>query len=168
MKTIQKIGSHALTCFCIITVLLASTLVLPLLLGFKSYVVLSGSMYPEIQTGAFAYVKPQEADTLKVDDIITFKIGENTVTHRINGITEDGFITKGDANEMKDLAPVKRDQVVGKYVFSIPYLGYFVSWLNTKVGKLTLFWIIAIMIGSTIANQIFIKEKGDSLDEKNE
>ena len=168
MKTFQKICSHALTCFCVVVVLLASSLVLPKLLGLKSYIVLSGSMHPEIQTGAFAYVKPQEADTLKVNDIITFTIGENTVTHRINEITDDGFITKGDANEVPDLAPVMKNQVVGKYVFSIPYLGYFVSWLSTKAGKLTVFWIIAIMLGSSIAKTILFNEEGDIPNEKNE
>ena len=146
MKMIQKICSHALTCFCIVIVLLASSLVLPKLLGFKSYIVLSGSMYPEIHTGAFAYVKPQEADTLKVNDIITFTIGENTVTHRINEITDEGFITKGDANEMEDNKPVVEDAIVGQVKFTIPKLGFFITYIQQPPGTYIAISVAAMLL----------------------
>lgn len=54
---------------------------------------------------------------LKVGDIICFKLGSEstkTVTHRIINITDEGFVTKGDANEEPDMWTFKKENVVGK------------------------------------------------------
>ena len=46
------------------------------------------------------------------------------------------FQTKGDANEAVDGAAVHYKNVVGEPKFSIPYLGYLSSWLQTKKGMI--------------------------------
>ena len=46
------------------------------------------------------------------------------------------FTTKGDANEAEDGSPVYYKNVVGTPVFTIPYLGYLSSWLQTKKGMM--------------------------------
>ena len=71
-------------------------------------------------------------------DIIAFKNeAGQTITHRIADIqfaegTE--YITKGDANNTQDTAPVPSDKVVGKAYFHIPYVGYFINYLKTPKG----------------------------------
>ena len=51
-------------------------------LGIRPYIVLSGSMEPSISTGSIVLV-----DTLhrnpKINDVITYQIGSNRVTHRM-------------------------------------------------------------------------------------
>lgn len=68
------------------------------------------------------------ADVINEGDIIQFRKERVTVMHRVVEIqeTEDlrFFITKGDANNAPDLAPVVPEQVVGKVVFKIPKLGW--------------------------------------------
>ena len=46
------------------------------------------------------------------------------------------FTTKGDANESIDGTPVYYKNVLGVPVFSLPYLGYLSSWLQTRQGMI--------------------------------
>lgn len=77
---------------------------LPGVIGFKSYRVLSASMEPEYHVGSLVYVKQVDVDSINTGDVITFHISEsNLVTHRVveKDSIRGGFITKGDANEVK-------------------------------------------------------------------
>jgi signal peptidase I len=48
-------------------------------------------------------IKPVYPESLKIGDIICFKLSQSTfITLRIINITDEGFITKGDANEDPD------------------------------------------------------------------
>ena len=46
------------------------------------------------------------------------------------------YQTKGDANDDVDGSPVHYKNIVGTPVFSIPYLGYLSSWLQTRKGMI--------------------------------
>lgn len=46
------------------------------------------------------------------------------------------FTTKGDANEAVDGSQVYYKNIVGTPVFSVPYLGYLSSWLQTRKGMI--------------------------------
>ena len=72
-----------------LVLLLAVALVGARLIGLDIYVVLSGSMEPEYQTGSVIYVKEADPEELEVRDVITFRLDEDTIaTHRIIEITE--------------------------------------------------------------------------------
>ena len=70
-----------------------------------------------------------------VDDIIMYRYDGETVTHRIVEIIDNGFITKGDANEFNDDYVVYKDDIIGKVSIIIPKYGYVVHWLKFKGGK---------------------------------
>ena len=55
----------------------------PSFLGYKPFIVLSGSMEPTIMTGDLAIIKNENVDNLKVGDIIAFKNDTSVITHRI-------------------------------------------------------------------------------------
>lgn len=113
---------------------------------YKAFVILSGSMEPVILTGSVAIVHPKSS--YQVGDIITFKTGggkSDFVTHRISEIKENELITKGDANEEVDGAAVLSNKVIGKVLFSIPYLGYGVDFAKTPQG-----FILMIIVPATI------------------
>ena len=59
-------------------------------------------------------------------DIITFYDKELNadVTHRIVEALEDGYYTKGDYNNARDLNIVNPEQIIGKVVFNSFELGY--------------------------------------------
>ena len=97
--------------------------------GFGSFVVLSGSMEPVIRTGSLVYV--QETGDYTRGDIITFTVGEETVTHRIVGETPEGFVTKGET-QSADSWRIEPRQIHGEYLGSIPLYGYLLRPLSPQ------------------------------------
>jgi len=94
-------------------------------------VVASGSMRPTLQVGDLVIVQGVPASKIKVGDIIVFnQPGETTNTiHRVvaietltNGTIE--FRTKGDANPTDDPNWTPEQNVKGRVLYHIPYLGY--------------------------------------------
>jgi len=98
--------------------------------GWEFDAVLSGSMVPVFKVGGLIVVKPVESSAVEVGDIISFKWPgiDTPVCHRVIEKSEvDGslfFLTKGDANEEPDPQLVSAQDVTGKTVLHIPYVGY--------------------------------------------
>ena len=109
--------------------------------------VYTGSMEPAIPVGGIAVIKPVDTETLKIGDIICFKLSEPTsITHRIINITDEGFITKGDANEDPDQWIVKKDNVIGKAILTVPFIGYLGYFVRTPIGFILLILLPASVI----------------------
>lgn len=121
MKLFKNI-INVITILCVVIMILLW--ILPFL-GFQSYSILSGSMEPVLQVGDIVIINTNSKD-VEVNDIIAFNLGEAVVVHRVNQITDDGIITKGDANGSADGGARQTSDVIGKYVcdlglFSIVY-----------------------------------------------
>lgn len=119
--------------------------------NFKSLVVLSSSMEPKVKMGSVVAVRP--ATEYKVGDIITFGEMSRTkspTTHRIAEIkNENGgkiFVTKGDANNAPDQKTVREQEILGKVLFSVPYVGYAVARAKTPVGFLLIVIVPSVVI----------------------
>ena len=109
--------------------------------------VYTGSMEPAIPVGSVVVIKLANPENLKIGDIICFQLSQPTsITHRIINITEEGFITKGDANEDPDTWIVKNENVIGKAVFTVPFIGYLGYLARTPIGFLLLIVIPASII----------------------
>ncbi|PIY94400.1 MAG: signal peptidase I [Candidatus Levybacteria bacterium CG_4_10_14_0_8_um_filter_35_23] len=112
--------------------------------GIQSFAVLTGSMEPNISTGSVVYTKP-ESNYIK-GDVIAFIQKDRTITHRIiNTIDAKTFATKGDANNAADNDPVSSEKIIGKEVFTLPYLGYFIRYLGTPLGFI-LFIVAPVLV----------------------
>ncbi len=117
----------------------------PQLFGYQFKTVLSGSMEPGIQTGSIISVKQAVDKTnFKVGDVITFQEEEGIlITHRITEVVGSGdsvlYRTKGDNNNAEDMNPVLATNVVAEYTgFTVPYVGYFVNFSQSKNGAFLL------------------------------
>lgn len=145
----------------VLVVLLTVTLAGVRLIGLHPYVVLSGSMEPVYHVGSLIYVREVDYTTLRSGDAITFLLSEDTVaTHRIVEVVPDDadetvlrFRTKGDANEIEDGALVHYKNVLGKPVFSIPYLGYVTNFIQNPPGT-----YFAISIGAMVLLLVFLPD----------
>lgn len=105
--------------------------------GYRPYVVLSGSMEPEIMTGSICLIDTgYRYDELEVGDVIAFTNGRISVTHRIHEIRDGLIQTKGDANESPDHYFIGEGNYLGKYVWSVSYIGYAITWLQTRRGMI--------------------------------
>ncbi len=116
---------------------------------FGAYVIISGSMEPNIHVYDVIISKRVDPSTLEVGDVITFHSNDTrfygeTVTHRIveEVDPEKGiYRTKGDANNVEDEALTVGENIMGKVVMRIPQLGRVQSFIATKGG-----WFIVILI----------------------
>ena len=152
LKKALKIISNLITVVLFINLILMAFLVIsskasggePKAFGYQLKTVLSGSMEPTFQTGSVIAVKPldsKERKSLKKDDIITFQTGEDIlITHRIIGVNTSGehvmYETKGDNNKTADMDAVLSDNVVAVYSgFTIPFIGYFIDFAQSKEGS---------------------------------
>lgn len=113
----------------------------PIVGNIQSFIVLTGSMEPTLPVGSLIYT--QKAKTYKIGDVIAFKNSSDvTVTHRIVDIVnKNGSIsykTKGDANNTDDSALVPYDKVLGRNFLMILYIGYFIDFLRTPLGFVSL------------------------------
>jgi signal peptidase len=127
----------------------------PQLAGYQMYIVLGGSISPTFEMGSLALLKPVEVTDIQVGDIITYSSPSDAAsltTHRVMEIHEDNglfhFITRGDANEVNDPSPVAGANVLGKVIFTIPYLGYLLHFGRSKVGLLMLVVLPGLIIMS--------------------
>lgn len=110
----------------------------------ESYVVLSGSMEPEISPGDAVVVKSVDPANVEAGDVITYKRASDAkpVTHRVvEVLQQDGervFRTQGDANEDPDPSTVPASSLVGEVWFTIPLVGHVVLFADTVLGRVVL------------------------------
>ncbi len=133
----------------IITILLMLPLVAyfwPIqLYGDTSYIMLIGnSMKGTIDSGTFVVVKPEQEYIL--GDIIAF-IDEDgrKVVHRIIDKVDDGFITKGDNNNRNDPGISNVENIIGRTILVVPFIGFTSMFLQTPIG-LSIFgiWVLVM------------------------
>lgn len=116
----------------------------PTIFGYSTAVIASGSMEPALSVDDLILNYAQ--DDYAEGDIITFRSGNSLTTHRIVEITEDGYVTQGDANNAADLDTVSPDAVVGKVVGEIPHVGSALAFLKTPFGMMMLVFIGFLII----------------------
>lgn len=81
------------------------------------------------------------------------------ITHRIHQVAEDGFITKGDTNEDPDQWTVRKEAIIGKALYTIPYIGYLGYFVRTPLGFILLIIIPATIIIITEIRNIITQPK---------
>lgn len=99
-------------------------LFLPAITGTRSVIIRTGSMNPALPQSSMAYITPQNA--YEVGDIVTFYSGTELVTHRLEtdlSGNADLWKTKGDANDESDPYFVSNENILGRTIFYVPYLG---------------------------------------------
>lgn len=132
--------------------------------GYSYSYVPTPSMEPTIKAGDSIIFKSISYDSCKVGDIIVYKsqAGETKgmyILHRINQITDEGFITKGDNNYAVDPEIVTKDMLVGKYskTFNFLNVGKLINNKNVIYGLLILFFLGILVMESV--NICLIRQK---------
>ena len=112
--------------------------------GWDLYIVQSESMQPVLSARDMIITRPL-AGKVEAGDIITFQLGTQKITHRVDAVDGDLIITKGDANEDPDLLPVTMSQVSGRYFFKVPGVGHLTSFISTRIG-----WFLVIIVPAAL------------------
>ena len=135
----------------VLSLLLGQFLGQPILLSFVE----TGSMEPTIDTGdGFVAIPTELAGDIDEGDVVVFRAeeiqGGGLTTHRIVDETDEGYITRGDANPFTDQdsdePPVQKPQIVavawqpGGEVITIPWIGGIVDGIQSVLESIQL-WL---------------------------
>lgn len=131
----------------LIIVLLIAYLVLRVSDKIRIYKVETGSMEDQIHTGD--YILLYKKNKYFIGDVVTYRVDNYFVTHRIIKIDNDKVTTKGDANNQED-DEISINQIEGKVVYCGGLLNFIIDFK---------FAIVAFLIGLYLLSWYFEKEK---------
>jgi signal peptidase len=123
--------------------------VVPLGIGWRPHLVLSGSMQPAFDRGDVVLVAPPEpARYYEPGAVVTFRESGGTVTHRVVETRPApgaaSYVTKGDANRVRDSRPVDHGEVVGAVRVVVPLLGRPLVWLRRHQWLPLALWLATV------------------------
>jgi signal peptidase len=150
LRIVKKVFDTLIFVVLIVSVLLLTFISFSPVKSLQLLRVMSGSMEPAIKTSSIVLVKQIPVNQIVKGDVINFETSGTSVTHRVYEIKNTDnkltFITKGDANNIPDVDPVSPDQIKGKVIFNIPYLGYLYTWIKQPLGFLILIILPALFV----------------------
>ena len=168
-------GVQIIICICLIVLLIFNVFNIvnyrilkkdnPSFLGYSTAIVVTGSMADSININDMVLIKSFES--YDINDVIMFKRNSNFVTHRIIEKTEEGFITKGDANNTQDEWVVKKDEIVGKSVLVIPKVGFVLDYFKTPSGLIGILLIGFLLIEGPLLIEDIKKKREEEEKEAN-
>ncbi len=143
--------------------------------GVFPMIVLTDSMKGTFDSGSLLICRTAEAKDVQIGDIICFYDpvgnGTATATHRVMKIETDeagniSFITKGDASNTEDLAPVPASRLIGVYKSHIAGLGSFALFMQSTPGLILFVALpVLILIGyDMLRHRIYEKKKDGDAD----
>ena len=157
MKTLQKIIEKIVNVLMVIVVIailfcIYSVVSLKMLkkeyinfFGYSIFEVATGSMANEINVNDAVIVKIN--DDYNVGDIVTYRSGNDFITHRVMSMENNYIVTKGDANNVAD-NPIDKSLVLGRVIKIIPELGVWKKVLLTP--KVIILILITLFIFSIL------------------
>jgi signal peptidase len=110
--------------------------------GYLPLIVLTDSMYPNIQSGDLIICRTADPASVEVGDVISFfdpdGNGTSVVSHRVISITNENggiaFHTQGDANNAADPSAVPAENLVGVYQRRLAGAGNVAMFMQTSTG----------------------------------
>ena len=145
----------------------------PEIVGIFPLIVLTDSMYPEIQSGDLIVCHTVDAEDVEVGDVIAFYDpegdGSSIVTHRVVEITTDkdgapAWKTKGDANNVEDQTPVAFDKLVGEWSgVRLAGVGNVAMFMQTSTGLIV---CVVVPLVALVAIDIFRRRRFEKKNEK--
>lgn len=109
-------------------------------------------MEPAIKYGALVIIENPSPEDIKVGDIIAFKVPamDMPVVHRVTELINNGngigYRTKGDANYKPDDWLVKPDNLIGRVILNMPWLGHIAKFVKSSSGFGLLIGLPAVAI----------------------
>jgi signal peptidase len=139
MRTIQRTVAAAIQgALWVVLLGFLGLVALPRLTSYDVLIVRGGSMEPAVGLGSIIIID-RDAREPAPGDIVSFREANgDIITHRVVGIEDGTYVTKGDANEAADLELRFGANIVGTSVGSIPYVGYAVHVLRQPAAFLLL------------------------------
>ena len=132
------------------------------LFKYSVFNVASGSMEPTIKKGDVILIK--KTKDYEVDDIVTFYSDGDYITHRIVYKKGVYYVTKGDANNTKDVAISEKD-IIGEVIKIYPNAGIWQK-VFTSPSIIIMVFVTLILFDFAFSYKGFKKEKPEQIVEK--
>lgn len=107
------------------------------LLKYQIMVIGSNSMLPYMEKGDVIFLERlngPERKEVKKGEILVFRYDNKIINHRVTKVIERGgqtyYTTKGDNNDQEDNTVIKEENVIGKTLKRIKYIGLPSIWLS--------------------------------------
>ena len=156
----MKVLKNLIAAVSAIAALLALSIFVLVLLGYRPFVLLSPSMEPLYREGSLCFISTKTAlDEVEVGDVLVYRTADFLVLHRLVGISEkreDGLVVEmqGDANNVAQTVCLNSINYVGREALTIPGLGTVVTQLLSipalTWGLVAAFLILACVPWATI------------------
>lgn len=172
LRFLESVALGVILSFCLLALA-------PVVIGWRPYTVLTGSMRPNIQPGDVVMDRPMTISDAKVGDVITFSDPGRRgalVTHRIRSINhgpvQTDVETRGDANNTSERWSIKSTDPVGRVVYVIPKVGHIANTIRRNpAGILLLVVLPVVLVGIGVVRSIWReddedeqREEGDAAD----
>jgi signal peptidase len=162
----RSLGRHGAITLCWAAMGLAlgllAAIAVPMLVGFRSFTVMSGSMQPAIETGDLVMVRPITPRAAGIGDVLTFEDPNSagrTITHRVRSARVEGkvvhFETKGDANNKTERWTVPVDGRVGRVNYRLAKVGYGFRLAASPLGRMALVGVPTLALGVLVLISIW-------------
>ena len=119
---------------------------------YDAQVVRSESMKPTLQMGDVVITGPV-GEKVMPGKIISYRYGEELVTHRVVSVEGENIQTKGDAVEDPDPWQVPISDVEGVFLFKVPYLGFLTAFVSTPLG-----WAVLVILPAIFLIGYFMRD----------
>jgi signal peptidase I len=128
--------------------------ILPMLFGWRPYVIQSGSMQPRIKVGDIVIASPNHDPQQLLGHVTVFQdpdFPDRIKTHRVIRIAPDGrLVTKGDANPTADSQPVRLAKVQGIGRLMVRYAGLPLVWAHTGKWLYLLLFVVSLYLSGLV------------------
>lgn len=124
----------------------------PQVAGYQFYIIKSAAMSPEITDGSLALGRDTDPALITAGDIITFfsqdEPGSITAARVIEVSRQDGLkmLTTGESISAPVPRQVSADDVIGRVIGSVPYIGHLIDYAQTLEGLILLIFVPGILI----------------------
>jgi signal peptidase len=154
----RRLGSALCALILVAGILFGLFLIVPSLMGWERYVIVSGSMTGTYDRGSIVFDEVVPVTSLKKGDVITYRPPRGAgphglVTHRIHSVGRDPktkapvFRTKGDANKVADpWTFTLPDKQQARVVTGAPYMGFVLAALSQRKLRMVLVGVPAALI----------------------
>jgi signal peptidase len=163
----RRLGSALCALVLVAGILFGLFLIVPSLMGWERYVIVSGSMTGTYDRGSIVFDEVVPVTSLKKGDIITYRPPphsgpEGLVTHRIHAIGRDPkshgpvFRTKGDFNKVADpWTFTLPNRTQARVVTGVPYAGFALAALAQRQVRMLLVGLPALLIALIVMAGLF-------------
>lgn len=119
----------------------------------------SNSMAPSITTNDLIIIKI--TNKIKQNDIVTYEEGKSLITHRVIMVRDDGYVTRGDANNENDKV-VNKKQIIGKVIKVLPNFGVWFKVITTpKIIALICLTLFSFSVAFSYSGKKYLSKNDD-------